>query len=269
MTRSRWMMVLWLAAWSCAAGAATTRPAASRATMPATRPTASPAVMKILTDLQAAGEKYKTIRADVTMEITDRRVGDTEKRTGWIAYQRGDARTSGMFRVHFDRLRQGAGPVLKQKLDYAFDGHFWTVAKHTIKEMTRYQVVAAGEKAEPLRVGKGPFPLPFAQKADDVLSCYKAETRPLGKNEPKGTVYLKLTARPQRYKDLDAVRVEMWIDSRTDLPVRIVSRDKKRRATTVTLKNLQTNAKFDPRKMFHMPRPAGWSYKVVPLNKHK
>jgi len=264
MTRSTWTVVSWLAA-ACAAGAATTQPAASQAT----RPAASPAVMKILTDLQAAGEKYKTIRADVTMEITDRRIGDTEKRAGWIAYQKGDARISGRFRIHFDTLRQGAGPTLREKLDYAFDGHFWTVAKHTIKEMTRYQVVAKGEKAEPLRIGKGPFPLPFGQKADDVLKYYKAETRPIAKNEPKGTVYLKLTARRRRYEDLDAVRVEMWIDAKTNLPVRLVSRDKKKRDTAVTLKNLRTNAKFDPRKMFHMPRPAGWSYKVVPLNKRK
>ena len=222
--------------------------------------------MKILKDLEAAGEKYATIRGDVTMEIVDRLTGDSEKRTGWLAYQKATAKTPTTFRIHFDTLKQGAGQPVKYKVDYAFDGEWMTVANHRIKDMTRYQVKPKGEAVEPMRLGKGPFPLPFGQKTDDMVEHFNIKTRPVGAGEPGGTTYLKLTPRREHYKAINFKRLEMWIDPKTHLPVKLVSLDKKKRTTTVTFKKVQTNAKLDAVKMFHMPRPAGWAYSVKPFD---
>ncbi len=251
---------------SCAAEVAQTKPASRPPTT--TRPStaaADPAVMKILKDLEAAGEKYATIRGDVTMEIVDHLTGDSEERSGWLAYQQQTAKTPAKFRIHFDTLRQGAGRAIKNKLDYAFDGHYMTVARHSIREMTRYQVAAEGEKVQPTRLGKGPFPLPFGQKADDVLERFHVITRPAEANEPKKTLYLKFIPRRKYYKETHFKRLEMWIDPKMNLPARLVSQDKKKKTTKVTFKNVQTNLKLDQKKIFEMPRPLGWTYKVERL----
>ena len=261
-----------LAASTCAAQTAATplatatQPSTTQATT-ATAPAVDPEVMKILTDIERAGQKHPTIRTDFELKSADPLTGDSEERTGWVAYQGAKEQTPAGFRVHFATRKLGGGPSLKDKEDWAFDGHYWTVVKHRIRDMVRYQMVPEGETADPMRLGKGPFVLPFGQKVADVLKYYIPTTRPLRAKEPKGTTYLKLTARRERYKDVDLTRVEMWIDPKTHLPVRIASRDKKGKTTAVTFKKMQANVKIDRKKMFNIPRIGGYTYTVKPLKR--
>jgi len=201
------------------------------------------------------------------MEIVDRAVGDSETDTGWVAYQKAAEDAPAMFRVHFDTRRFGRGPTTKQKLDYAFDGRWLTVARHRTRTLTHYQVVPEGQQANPMRLAEGPFPLPFGQKARDVLRYYEVSTRPLGPGEPSGTVYLNLKARPEHYRKLDAVGVQVWIDGKTHLPIKLISRNRKKKVTTVTFANVRTNVKIDAGKMFRMPRRLGWTEERVPLER--
>jgi len=228
-----------------------------------------PAAMTILTQLEQAGKDHPQIYAEIEYQVLLGDLGDTEQRTGWVAYRdeqpaddAGPAQPA-RFRVHFDTLRTG-GPKLREVVDYAFDGQWLTIAKHKIKQMTRYQVVAEGEKVETMRLGQGPFPLPFGQEADEVLDYFQAETREPRASDPKGTQYLRLTTRPERLKDTEFTRIEMWIDGETHLPVRIVSKDKKRNLTTASFKNVRTDKQLAD-DIFHMARPAGWQLKVERL----
>jgi len=240
-------------------------PATQPASATAPAEAVDPAALEILKDLEAAGEKHRRIRADVEMRTADRLTGDSEAQIGWLAYRKGDERTPAGFRAHFDTRQLGEGPAFKDEVDYAFDGHFFTVAKHKIKDMQRYQVAAEGEAAQPMRLGKGPFPLPFGQRTDDVIERFEVSTRPVKEGEPQGTKYLRLAPRPAHYEDTTYTRVEMWIDPQTHLPVRLVSRDKNKKVTTVAFKNVRTNVDVDPG-LFHMPRPAGWNYRVERLD---
>ena len=244
---------------------AETQPATDEATSAPTKPAPTdPAVIEILNKLEAAGPKHRTIRSDVEMHITDRLTGDSELRTGWLSYRKADEKTPAGFRVHFDTLKLGESPAIKDEVDYAFDGHFFTVAKHKIKDMQRYQVAAEDEQAEPMKLGKGPFPLPFGQKTADVLERFEATTREVKPSEPAGTVFLQLQPRREHYETSDFVKLEMWVDPQTYLPVKLTSRDKNKKTTTITFKDLKTNVDVDE-KMFHMPQPAGWTYRVERL----
>ncbi len=250
--------------------AQTTATQSSTCSAPATTtaPAVSAEVMKILKDLESAGEKHTTIRADLTMDVADRMTGDSERRTGWIVYRKVSEKQPTGLRVHFETLKQGDGPVTRQRIDHAFDGHFWTVKRHAIKNMARYQIVAEGEQAEPVRLGKGRLPLPFGQKADDVLEYYDVQTRPVAPDEPEGSIYLKLTAHRKRYKEVDYPRVEMWIDAETHLPIKVISRDKKKKKISLVFAKLETDVEVDAKKMFHMPNPPGdWTYSVERLDK--
>lgn len=258
----------------CAAQAQDTQPTSSPHTNATTKPVAAAsapaadqAVMKILNDLELSGQRYTTIRTDVRMKVVDRLTADSEERTGWIAYHKPSKSKQSKFRIHFETRKLGNGPVTREKEDWAFDGHWLTNTKHRIKDMVRYQVVPEGESAEPMRLGKGPFLLPFGQKTADVLKYYTATTRPLRQTEPEGTTYLKLTTRRERYKEVELISAEMWIDPKTNIPVKLVTRDKKKKTTTVIFNNMQTDVKLDAERMFHMPKPAGYTYKVEPLTK--
>jgi outer membrane lipoprotein-sorting protein len=240
---------------------------ASVATRPVATTTASapsPAAMEALKAMEAAGEKYKTIRAGIDYNVDMAQTGDQERRTGYVAYKAAGQKEPAKFRISFDTLRLGEGAVTKDQLDYVFDGQWLTVAKHRIKQMTRYQVAAPGEKVEPMRLGKGPFPVPFGQKADDVLTHFEVTTRDARKSDPPKTTYLKMLPRRERQQELSSKQVEMWVDVSTGLPAKIVSLDKNENITTVVFTDIKTGADVDP-KLFTAERPAGWEYVVKPL----
>ncbi len=250
------------------------------ATMPATAtaPAADPAAKEILDALEKAGRKHTHIRADIDYEVLNKQLGDMERRTGWVAYRAGQTAEEASekdekkaeavpagFRIHFDTLRMGQGPKLREKVDYAFDGRWLTVAKHRIRQMTRYQVAAKGETVEPFRLGRGPFPLPFGQKADEVIKYFKVTTRPTKEDEPENTDYLKMIPRPKHRRTMGVTKIEMWISRDTHLPVRIFTTDGEEKETTVVFSDIRTDAEL-PDDIFRIPRKAGWQYHVERLS---
>lgn len=252
---------------ACLGDAATTRPAAvpvpvkKATTTAATAPAVDPAVKKILDALEKTGDRHKTLTALIGYRIDDRMTGDAEMRSGVVKYKKETKTEAAKFYVRFDTLRQGRASSIKDKVEYGFDGMWLTVAKHRLEQMTRYQVAAKGEKVQPLRLGKGPFPLPFGQKTADIVKYFKATTRAARKTDPKNTDCVKLTTRKQYKQEMSFLSLEMWIDRKTHLPVRIRSRDKNKKVTTVIFNRTKTDVELGDT-VFHMKRPAGWEYKV-------
>ncbi|MCD6304557.1 MAG: outer membrane lipoprotein carrier protein LolA [Planctomycetes bacterium] len=242
---------------AAAATDATTAPAGHAATVGA-------AEMELLEALEAAGNKYRTIRARLDYRVDIPSLGDSEQRSGWVAYRKGSDKEPTKFRVTFETLRQGAGRAVKVQVDYAFDGYWLTVAKHKIRQMTLYQLAAEGEHIEPLRIGKGPFPLPFGQKAADMIKYFDVRKMPPRPDDPKATDCLRMTTRPRYRKELPVTRLEMWIDRRTHLPVKIRSREKTGNITTVTFSDIKTNGQVSP-DVFRIPRRLGWETIRRPL----
>ena len=64
----------------------------------------------------------------------------------------------------------------------------------------------------------------------------------------------------QYVEELPATRMEMWIDAKTYLPVRLKNRDKNKAVTTVTFKDITTNKAVDDG-VFGIPHPIG--YEVI------
>jgi outer membrane lipoprotein-sorting protein len=237
--------------------AQTTRP-----TQPATTssPSVDPAARKVLDELEKAGETYQTISSDIDYQVYMSEVGDMETRTGSVIYRKGDANATARFRIQFNTLRQGEDAKVKpreDKVEYAFDGTWLNVAKHSIKQMTRYQVAAPGERVELLKIGKGPFPLPFGQKADDVVRHFEVTLVPPKQTDPKDTDHLRLITREGSRKEINFRSLEMWVDRKTPLPVRIISADRKDNITTVDFKNVKTNVQVKD-DTFHILPPVGW-----------
>ncbi len=254
----------------CAAAEQTNRPQTqpTPVTAPAepTSQRASAFTMRLLEDLEAAGEKHKTIRANIIYKVENPTLGDSEQREGWVAFSRSSKTKPAKFRVHFDTLSHPPGPKKRARIDWAFDGTWLTHAVHKTRQMTRYQIAAKGQKVEPLRIGKGPFPMPLGQKRNDILEHFEAAGRDAAKGEPTGTVYLNLTTRPRFRKQLSFVKLGMWVDAATHLPVRIISHDRSKNITTVNFKDVRSNEKLEDA-LFEMPRPLGWTVTVKPLDK--
>lgn len=230
-----------------------------------------PKAMKVLRALEVSGEEYRTLKADVRHRYIDRLTGDIETRTGWVGFRKGKPPKPDTFRIEFKTLKQGReGPTVRDRLVYAFDGRWLSVLKYRIKQLTRYQVAAKGQRIEPLRLGKGPFPVPFGQKVEDVLKYFNVTTREPKESDPPETDYISLLTRPPYRRELSFLVLEIWVDRDTHLPVRILSREGQRlrkitKITTVRFSDVEGKVELDE-EMFHPPKPGlGWSTRVEPL----
>ena len=256
-------MIIATLAVSCladgAAGAGTTQPGSKATTtsQPASRPSVDPVAMRILAQQEEAGKKYVTIRAAMAYRIDRRMTGEREVRTGWVAYRRKAPKVPAKIRVHFSTFQQNRRRAIRAKVDYLFDGRKLIEAKHSVKQWQVY-LAGPGEQVDALRLGKGPIPIPFGQKADDVLEHFIPQTRPPGVKDPKNTDYLKLITRSKHRKRMGLDYLEIWIDRKTHLPVKVVSNNKKDKIIkTVLFKNMVTDKK-DSDGDFRMRRPSLW-----------
>ena len=245
-------------------GGASAQPAPTAETKPApTTAPAGPSAEEVLKALEEAGGKYSTVRADLKYQVENRLLGDRSSRSGWVAYQKGLKDDPPMLRIHFATLRLDEGSEFEEKIDYAFDGKRLSVARHKLKHIQRYRIPKE-KRQEPMKLGEGPFPMPFGQKADEVLKHFTATARPAKDGEPKDTDHLELIPRGESAQDLNIVGIEMWVGRDTHLPTRIVSTSRDMNVTTVDLAELKTDVELEEA-VFSIPKPSGWRESIENL----
>lgn len=249
-----------------AAQAESRRRDANTPTRPTTAPTVEPEVRAVLDTFEAAGNKLETVQTDVDFEVIDLIAGDTEKRTGVLHYSRETDKRPPRFHVLFETVKLGDARPVKRQLEYGFDGYWLTIKKTRLKQMTRYQVATEGQRIDPFRLGRGPFPVPFRQKTETIVEYFNVRKMPDRKSDPKNTIRLRLSPREHHAKDIRFSRMDIWIDSESYLPVKVRARDEKS-LTTVVFEDLKTDVKI-PDKVFEVPDPPlGWHVEIKPLEK--
>jgi len=246
--------------------AQTTRPA------PTTAPSVDPATKKILDKMEAAGKTVDSIQAELTYKLLNTSLGDSELRTGWVAYQAAKTVKSGgktvtvppRFRVHFETIKMGRGKTTKSPVDYAYDGKNLTIARTRNKTVTRLQLPPENKAGDMLKLGKGPMPLPFGQKTADMVKFFVCTHRPSRGTDPKDTVYLSLVPRKKHARGLSTMYIHMWVSTKTWLPVKIVTRDKSKNIITSTFSKITLN-KVLKSTLFSIPKPLSWKLIIQPM----
>ncbi len=261
------MMVLTMAA----AVATAKPPTTSRPATPPTVAPTDPAIVKLLDAMEASGRKYLTLRADVAYSEEEVLFGDRTTYSGQVYYQKDkDEKQPARFRIHFDTSKRGRVKG-KEDRDHTFftdaKGQWYIARNARIKQMIKYHVAAPGAAVDPLKLGKGPFPMPFGQKRADVLRLFTVTTRPPKKSETPGVSYLKLVPRKNAAGTMEVKQIELWVD-KDGLPVKVSTEDTAGQvAKTAKFTNIKKNIKLDA-KVFDLPKPGrGWEYRIEPLPK--
>jgi len=263
MRRWTWMILLAAAALGCQpdneagnAGPVIIEPPGGNETQPADPP---PPVDEILNRLERAGQAYPQIAADIRYRVDQPMTGDTELRTGNVKFQRAAEANPSRFYVDFDTLKLGEGPTLMDRVEYAFDGRWVTIAKHRIQQMTRFEVAAEGQAVDAFKLGEGPFPVPFGQDAETMRRTFEISLNPPREGDPANADCLVLIPRPSYQEGMGFTRIDLWVDRTTDLPVKIRTVDKNRNVTTVDFENTDTGQSFNETD-FRLLRKIGWEY---------
>lgn len=228
-----------------------------------------PNVAKVLLKLEKADRGFDSLQADIEYTVTDRLEGSKEVRSGVVKYVKATDKQPPKFGIHFRTLRRGRGAKIAEKIEYAFNGEVFSIAKHKVRQVTRYRVASKRGKVETMRLGRGPFPLPFGQKASDVVRLFDVS---MGESEDANEVYLKFVTRPVYREGMNFLKLDMWIDANSHLPVRLRTHEGKRitkiiKRTEVVFSDIETDPEFE-KEDFYPPKRRGWT-EVWPNRKDK
>ncbi len=246
-----------------ASQAVATQPAATR---PAgSQPAATGRVHAVLQALERQGDAVKDLRAKIEWQIVDQVIQDKQAKFGELLFKR--AKPHDMFLVKFNRTLV-EDQVIDKPEEHLFDGRWYIEKKEATKTVIKREIVRPGEQIDPFKLGQGPFPLPFGQKEAEILEKFQVSCVEPARDDPANTSHLKLIPKPsaedmaEKYKEL-----HFYVDSKLDLPVKVVADQKDEKLVTVTFSDIQIN-KDVPGSAFAVtvPDDPTWSVSVESLD---
>ena len=241
---------------------------------PTSQPSAHPATsdaVALLDRLETAADGLHDFRADITYHLWDSILERREIRSGEIVYDVRPDDGSRRFAILVTSVIVGNRRD-NQKKRYVFDGSWFVEIDYDNRMFTKRQIVAPGERFDPLKLGEGPFPLPVGQRRQDVLARFEASLLEGTQDEVlakflagKPVEGLKLVPRPMTPQAKEIAEVEIFYDAATLLPVGIVLTETNGNRKTVMLRHLKRNQGIDESKLsIEEPDPAQWQIDVRP-----
>jgi len=231
----------------------------------------SPALEKLLAKVEKRGESLKSFQAAMLYEQNQPLTDTLTVRTGDMYYQ-ADAKTV-RFRIHFadylqaDMMEEQRPKPVKFNEDFAFDGMWVTRRNERTKSIQRRQVARTARNKEDFRLGKGPFPLPFALKRDDIVKEFEIQ---LMKPDPKDKTFknadhLLLKPKPKSSFVDKYVKLELWLAQKDTVPVRMRYEVDNAETTTVTWSKIKIDKKISAKTFELKPGGADWDVEEIPL----
>ncbi len=224
---------------------------------------------RLLDKIEQAGAKLQSFQADMTFKQKDLLHESLTLRNGNL-YYRVDKDTV-RFRIHFKDLQQQyleeetvAKPV-KFDEDYAFDGLWVTRRNGHTRQIQMWEVSKQHSDKETFRLGKGPFPLPFAIKKKDVLEHFEIELVAPDPNDPASTDHLKLLPKKKSPYAEEYVQMNLWISNADALPVQVSYEKDNYEITTVRWSKIEIDKKIKDEIFKLKPAGKGWSVEKNPL----
>ena len=195
---------------------------------------------EVLDALDARGRSLREFTADVHLKEIDEATQLESERTGRVWYQK-EAGDDSRIRVVFDQKLEGrfAKP---EKVEYLLDDGWLVDRDYRRTVQVKRQVLRPGEKVNLLKLGEGPFPLPIGQTKEQVHKEFEVTKGTLVEGDPKGTVHVTLKPRKGTRLAEKFNVIDVWVDPKTNMPVRIEGLDVNettRRQTDLT--NIKVN----------------------------
>jgi len=178
----------------------------------------------LLDKLESKGDAIRGLACKLKYNyVTIDPVESATVKTGELLYAKPTGTdVNGMFRIHFDAMFAD-GVKNNHAESIAFDGQWLVERNDKARTIIRREVVRKGEKINPFELGKGPFPMPFGQKRADMLRHFKISRQKPAANAAPGLIHLHCVPHPHSNLASRYTRVELLIDPKIDLPVKIVS----------------------------------------------
>lgn len=246
----------------------------------------------MLTALESGDEGLRALSAPVRYIKTFGLAGDTHTREGRLYFTaepaQGEAAPVRTFAVWFDSLRIG-DRLHRQTEAHIFDGRWYVERHEKDKRIVKREVVAPGDRTDPLRLGEGPFPIPLGQRKNEILARFDATLvapadgldAPANPDMPEadltalrafagGSHQLRLVPREGIEAPADFEEVRLWYKRAEDgrlLPRMSRTTNQAGDVSYVLLVAVQVNdaTKIEPEKVStRSPEGGGWDIQIEP-----
>ena len=230
-----------------------------------------PSIDPVLGQLETVGKTLKDFTAKLTLTETDNGLGTSTVRVGNVWFEKkpdGSARIHVLFNLRIDPETHRGYP--NDKVEYLLDGPWLIDRNYQTKTEVKRQVLKPGQKMDLFKLGQGPFPLPIGQDPKDVHQQFDVKKIPSAKDDPANTIHIELTPKANTDLSRQFHSLDVWVDDKTHMPVRVDTTDVKKQTTRSTeLKDINVNS---PRGMpdsdFQLPNidKENWNRHVESLN---
>ncbi|MEK6675937.1 MAG: hypothetical protein AABZ47_09825 [Planctomycetota bacterium] len=179
----------------------------------------SPAkIDEILEKLERRGADVRDIRCHVRL-VEDDQINLAKRfKQGQILFQ--ITTPNPQFKIHFDKIESDG--ILGKQEWYLFDGQWLHQGLERIKQVTKQEMVPAGEKVDLFDLEKAPFPLPFGQKKETILRNFNVTLAVGSSGDPADTDHLICIPKPGSKMDRVYDKLEFFVHRELHLPTRIV-----------------------------------------------
>jgi outer membrane lipoprotein-sorting protein len=228
-----------------------------------------PELDKLLDRIEKRGAALKSFQANMIFEQEQILVDTVTIRNGQIYYQT-DKETV-RFRIHFadwlqkDLEEEKSPSPVKFDEDFVFDGLWVTRRNERTKTIQRWEIAKKPRPKEDFRLGKGPFPLPFAIRKADVLKEFEVKLIKPDPNHQKETEHLLLKPKKESSYAEEYVSLELWVNRASAIPQKISYLSTDDEVTTVTWSRIITDKPVKDNLFELKPAGRGWTTEETPL----
>ena len=175
---------------------------------------------QILDALDARGHGLKDFAGDVALDETDSLSGDVSTLKGKVWFgDKGDGNSR--IRVSFTSKTVNGKAAANYHKEYVLDNGWLVDRDYRQKIEVNRQVLKPGQKANLLKLGEGPFPLPIGQPREEVLKMFDVKRISAGKDDPAGTVHIELIPKEKTRFARKFKKLDVYVDVKTNFPRRI------------------------------------------------
>jgi outer membrane lipoprotein-sorting protein len=177
----------------------------------------------ILDHVDRRSASLETYVATVRLDSTDGLSEETERRFGRVYFTAAPRRAA----IVFERSIDPSGRARERLEHYVFADGVLSDYDHEAKRLIRRELVKPGETTDPLRLGEGPVPIPFAQRKADILRAFDVTPGPPPPpslvKDPACVVGLHLVPKDgtRLANQNDLASIDLWIDRTTASPLAI------------------------------------------------
>lgn len=225
---------------------------------------ANASIDQVLDALHDQGRDLKSFTADVHLREVDTTMDSSLTRSGTIWFE---IKPDGQGKMHliFDQKEENKR-IKKEKKEYLLEDGWLTDRDYHAENETRRQVARPNQKLDLFQLGKGAFPLPIGQKKADVLQSFDVTKPDSAKDDPAGTIHLRLVPKPGSSLARQFATIDVWVDEKLKMPVRIRTEDTDHaKVKTTDLQNLKTNDPLDPAVFKLADVASSWTKVSIPI----